>query len=88
MNISVQIVLSGYSRGSLNRGRTRGTKRHQVESHLHLHKAAALSTAQAVKDTRQHAGVGSDSFNGREEGKASNLDRNPISIGRRIVTRQ
>lgn len=67
--------------------RQRGTK----WSHS-LHKAAALSTAQVGKDTRQHARVGSHWLDGQGIGvggkKPINLHGNPISTGRRLYIQQ
>lgn len=90
-NIPIQIVLCLNIPGEASTGRTRETERHQVESDS-LHKAAALSTAQVGKDTRQHARVGSHWLGGQGIGvggkKPINLHGNPIRTGRRLYIQQ
>lgn len=85
INIPVQIVLSRYSGGRFKRGSGRETKSHKYS----LHEAAALSTVEVGKDTRQHAGWSWLCLFQWEEklsNQSINLDKNPISAGRRIVS--
>lgn len=92
-NIPIQIVLWIFQ-GKPQQGQNQSDGEAPSGVTDSLHKAAALSTAQVGKDTRQHAGVGVGShwLGGQGLGvggkKPINLHRIPISTGRRLFIQQ
>lgn len=90
-NIPTQIVLWIFQ-GKPQQGQNQSDREAPSGVTDRLHKAAAPSTAQVGKDTRQHARVGSHWLDGQGIGvggkKPINLHGNPISTGRRLYIEQ